>query len=158
MKLALTIRLDESDDNVFESAAAAGEWAISGGFEFSDWDDKMLTGKSRQAFANGWLSLESFGRATFVAIATITKNELQYLEDKLTEHLIKRYGAPSQNQARPVAREELQQMQSLCEDYEDNTVIMVSRSLTDTGIHESYRFNVAQDASLAVFAVHGSVD
>ena len=35
MKFARTIRLDESDDNVFDHPANAGEWAISGGFEFS---------------------------------------------------------------------------------------------------------------------------
>ena len=67
MKLARTIRLDESDDNVFDHPANAGEWAISGGFEFSNWSEENLNGKPRQAFSNGWLSLESFGRATCVA-------------------------------------------------------------------------------------------
>ena len=52
MKLARTIRLDESDDNVFESPASDGEWAISGGLEFSNWSEDDLTGKARQAFSN----------------------------------------------------------------------------------------------------------
>ena len=34
MKLARTVRLDISDQNVFENPAQSGEWAISGGFEF----------------------------------------------------------------------------------------------------------------------------
>jgi hypothetical protein len=76
MKLARTIRLDASDENVFENPAASGEWAISGGFEFSNWDESHLTGKPRQAFSNGWLSLDSFGRATFVAITSITETEV----------------------------------------------------------------------------------
>ena len=37
MKLARTLRLDVSDDNVFDLPAPSGEWAISGGFEFSNW-------------------------------------------------------------------------------------------------------------------------
>ena len=86
MKLARTIRLDESDDNVFERPADAGEWEISGGFEFSNWDENNLTGKPRQAFSNGWLSLESFGRATFVAVASITETEYQVLIEKLAQH------------------------------------------------------------------------
>ena len=95
MKLARTVRLDESDDNVFERPADAGEWAISGGFEFSDWDEKNLTGKPRQAFSNGWLSLDSFGRATFVAVASITETEYQSLIEKLAQHFVDHYGAPN---------------------------------------------------------------
>ena len=34
MKLARTIRLDESDDNVFESPASAGEWALAEALSF----------------------------------------------------------------------------------------------------------------------------
>ena len=44
MKLARVIRLDESDLNVFEVPGEAGEWAISGAFEFSDWTEAHLTG------------------------------------------------------------------------------------------------------------------
>jgi hypothetical protein len=49
-------------------------------------------------------------------------------------------------------------MQSMCEDHDDNTLLMVSRTLNDTGVHESFRFNHPQSASLEAFAVHGSVD
>jgi hypothetical protein len=56
MKLARTLRLDVSDDNVFENPAPSGEWAISGGFEFSNWTEAELKGKARQAFSNGWNS------------------------------------------------------------------------------------------------------
>ncbi len=158
MKLARTIRLDESDDNVFEGPASAGEWAISGGFEFSNWNEDDLTGKPRQAFSNGWLSLESFGRATFVAVAPITEAEYGALTQTLAQYFVDHYGAPDIEAALPVAKDELDQMQSMCEDHEDNTLLMVSRSLNESGIHESYRFNSPQDASLGTFAVHGSVD
>jgi hypothetical protein len=158
MKLARTIRLDESDDNVFERPADAGEWAISGGFEFSNWDESNLTGKPRQAFSNGWLSLESFGRATFVAVASITDSEYQLLTEKLAQHFVDHYGAPDLNAALPVAKDELDHMQSMCDDHDDNTLLMVSRTLNESGVHESFRFNNPQSASLEAFAVHGSVD
>ena len=67
MKLARAIHFDESDTRVFASPARTGEWCVSGGFEFSDWTEGDLAGKARQAFANGWLGLETFGRVTFVA-------------------------------------------------------------------------------------------
>jgi hypothetical protein len=158
MKLARTIRLDESDDNVFERPADAGEWAISGGFEFSNWDENNLTGKPRQAFSNGWLSLESFGRATVVAVTSITDSEYQSLTAKLAQHFVDLYGAPDIDAALPVAKDELDHMQSMCEDHDDNTLLMVSRTLNDSGVHESFRFNSPQSASLDAFAVHGSVD
>ena len=47
MKLARTIRFDESDLNVFEHPAEPDEWAISGGFAFSNWTEEMITGKAR---------------------------------------------------------------------------------------------------------------
>ncbi|MEM7686590.1 MAG: DUF6505 family protein, partial [Pseudomonadota bacterium] len=50
MKLARTIRFDDSDDNVFEMTAQPDEWAISGAFAFSDWTKADLIGKQRQAF------------------------------------------------------------------------------------------------------------
>ena len=55
MQLARAIHFDESDLNVFHCPARTGEWCLSGGFEFSNWSEGDLTGKARQAFANGWL-------------------------------------------------------------------------------------------------------
>ena len=82
MKLARTIHFDESDQNVFARPAETGEWAIPGGFEFSNWTEAELVGKARQAFSNGWLGLESFGRSTFVAITTLEPSERDALIDE----------------------------------------------------------------------------
>lgn len=71
MKLARAIHFDESDTRVYANSARTGEWCISGGFEFSNWGEGDLTGKARQAFSNGWLGLETFGRVTFVAVTQI---------------------------------------------------------------------------------------
>lgn len=158
MKLARTLRLDISDQNVFEHPAASGEWAISGGFEFSNWTERDLTGKAKQAFSNGWYSVESGGRASFVGVCSITENELEQLRQCLATTFVEIYGAPDLEAAYPVACEEIDQMRAMCEDFEDNTLLMVSRVLTDLGVEETYRSRAPQAASLEAFAVHGSYE
>lgn len=158
MKLARTLRLDISDENVFELPASSGEWAISGGFEFSNWSEADLKGKARQAFTNGWYSIESGGRASFVGVSNITDTELEQLRKALAQTFVEHYGAPDIDAAYPVACEEINQMSGMCEDFEENTLLMVSRTLTELGVEETYRSRAPQDASLEAFAVHGSVE
>lgn len=158
MHLARTIRFDESDDNVFEVTAQPDEWAVSGAFAFSNWTDDDLTGKKRQAFANGWLGLESFGRSTFVAVAQITETEMAAATERLAQHFVDTYGAPDLQAALPVAREEIGYMQAMCDDHDANTLLIVERSLVDAGVSEAFRAIKPQDASLDIVAVHGEVD
>ncbi|MEM9872946.1 MAG: DUF6505 family protein [Pseudomonadota bacterium] len=158
MKLARAIHFDESDMNVFASPARTGEWCISGGFEFSNWGEGDLTGKARQAFANGWFGLETGGRVTFVAVTQLEEAELETLTDLLAQHFVTFYGAPSVEAARPVAAEELAQMIELCEDHAPNTLITVARELTEAGVREAYRTIQPQDAGLDQFAIHGDME
>ncbi len=158
MKLARAIHFDESDMNIFHSPARTGEWCISGGFEFSNWSDADLTGKSRQAFANGWLGLETFGRVTFVAVTPVEPAEVETLSHSLAQHFVDVYGAPSVGEALAVARDEVAQMADLCEEHDANTLITVARELTGAGVKESYRTIEAQAAGIDQLAVHGSLD
>ena len=158
LKLARTIHFDESDANVFSRPAASGEWAVSGGFAFSNWLEADLTGKARQAFANGWLSLESFGRATFVAVASIEQTELDALAQRLAEHFVSVYGAPDVEAALGPAREEIAYMQELCADHDPNTLLVVARELTEAGVRESFRAIKPAEAELDLVAVHGTLD
>ncbi|ATG40585.1 hypothetical protein PhaeoP18_02533 [Phaeobacter piscinae] len=158
MQLARAIHFDESDQNVFASPARTGEWCISGGFEFSNWEEADLIGKQRQAFANGWMGLETGGRATFVAVTKIEEGELATLTDLLAQHFVSYYGAPNADTARPVAEEELAHMADLCADHAPNTLLTVMRELTDAGVKESYRAIEAQDAGLEQFAIHVTDD
>lgn len=158
MKLARTLRLDISDENVYEQPAPSGEWAISGGFEFSNWTETDLKGKARQAFTNGWYSIESGGRASFVGVCNITDAELEQLRQTLAQTFVEVYGAPDIDAAYPVASEEIDQMRAMCEDFEENTLLMVSRALTELGVEETYRSRAPQDASLEAFAVHGGYE
>lgn len=157
-KLARTIRFDESDENVFSRPAQSGEWAVSGGFEFSNWTAGDMTGKARQAFANGWLALDGFGRSTFVAVAQIEAAELARLADRLADHFVTVYGAPDLQTALPVAREELAYMQELCEDHDPNTLLVVQRELTEAGVRESFRAIQPAEAEIDMVAMHVQPD
>lgn len=140
MKFARTIRFDNSDDNVFPQAAQPGEWAISGAFAFADLPPEALIGKERQAFANGFLGLSSFGRSTFVTAATITPEQLEAAESVLARHLLSCYGAPNLAAALDAAREETAFISEMCEDVRPGVVFAVSRGVNAAGeIEESFR-------------------
>ena len=85
---------DESDRNVFHAPARTGEWCVSGGFEFSNWSEGDLTGKARQAFANGWMGVETFGRVTFVAVTKAEPFEVEAITLQLMKHFVEIHGAP----------------------------------------------------------------
>ena len=139
MKLLRVIRFDSSDDHVFERAGSVDEWAISGGFEFADVEPADLTGKTRQAFANGFLGVPSFGRSTFAVVAEIAEDELDTVRQALADHFVERYGAPDLDTALAAAGDELGFVAELCADQPINTVFTVRRTLDDGGIREEFR-------------------
>jgi len=147
VKFLKTIRFDNSDDYVFEHAAAPDEWAVSGAFTFSGMDKDQVTGKAKQAFANGFLSLESFGRSTFVSVAECDDDDLAEVESGLVQHFIDHYGAPDVEAALPPAREEIKFILDLCETPLINTIFTVLRSFKDDGqIGEEFRTIKAPDS------------
>lgn len=158
MKLARAIHFDESDMRVYHSPARTGEWCLSGGFEFSNWGAGDLVGKARQAFANGWLGVETFGRATFVAVTQVEADEAEAVTRALARHFVEVYGAPDIDAALPVARDEVAQMAELCEDHAPNTLLTVMRELTGAGVRETYGTIAPQGAALDLVAVHGALD
>ena len=155
MKFGRLIRLDDSDLNVFDTPAEPGEWTIPGTFAYSNWTEDDLTGKARQAFAHGWLGLESFGRGSVAAVTTLTDAERDGLIDRLAFHFTEAWGAPDFEAARPVAETEIAQMVELCADLDINTLMVIERELTEDGVKERFRMVPPQGASLEAFAVHG---
>ncbi|MDA7946856.1 MAG: DUF6505 family protein [Hyphomicrobiaceae bacterium] len=147
MKFLRTIRFDPSDENVFDRAAGPDEWAISGAFEFVGLERENVVGKTKQAFANGFLSLESFGRSTFASVAELGDDDLENVERCLARHFVERYDAPDEAAALPVAREEAQFVLDLCKDSLVNTIFTVQRRFADDGqIKEEFRTIAAPDA------------
>ena len=125
MNLARTIRFDASDLNIFPVAAEEGEWAVTGSFTFQHLREDQITGKVRQAFANGFLGVESFGYSTFVAVASASPEARAALRDQL----IRRF----------VADEEIGFMIDLCSGHKPGTLLVVQREWAEDGIRESFR-------------------
>lgn len=140
MKFLRTLRFDRSDASVFAQAAEPEEWAISGAFAFAGLAPDALTGKTRQAFANGFLSLESFGRSTFASVTGITPEERDALTETLAGHFVAEWGAPDRAAARPAAAEEIAFTADLCAGLPFGTVLTVRRHLDAAGeIREEFR-------------------
>ena len=145
MKLLRTIRFDGSDDRVYETAAGAGEWAVSGAFAFLDDEGRApavggLTGKRRQAFANGFLGVLSFGRSTFATVSEATAHDREGLEARLAAHFVECYGAPDIASARPAAHEEIAFIEDLVSEAPVNAVFTVRRVIGEDGrIREEFR-------------------
>jgi len=139
MRLLRTLRVDATDERVFERAAASGEWAVPGGFAFADaTNEAELVGKRRQAFRCGFLGLESFGWSTFAVVVEATNETADELAATLARHFVERYAAPDLEAALPAAREELAFAASVA-DQPVGTVLRVERELTDGGVREAFR-------------------
>ncbi|VAV89445.1 hypothetical protein MNBD_ALPHA08-2536 [hydrothermal vent metagenome] len=138
-KLLRTIRFDDTDENVFHSAAPQQEWAISSAFQFVDHQWEELDGKTRQAFNNGFLGLGSFGYSTFGCVANITNSAREDAEMVLAKYIYEKYGAPDLQAALDAAKEEISYTTELCGDVPENTVFAVKREFSMDGrIKESF--------------------
>lgn len=140
LKLLRTIRFDASDSAVYAAAAAEGEWAVSGAFEFSSVESGDLKGKTRQAFANGFLGVASFGRSTFAVVCEADAQERDEVVWRLARHFVERYGAPDMEAALPAAEDEVAFAVGLAAEQPINTVLTVRRVAgADGTIREEFR-------------------
>jgi len=138
VKLLRTIRLDPSDNFVFDKAAEPGEWAVSGAFRFWTSDPTALEGKARSAFRGGFLGVQSFGWSTLVQIVEASDVDRATLVDLLARQLMRHCGAPDMASARAAAEEEVDFAASLC-DHAADTLVAVHRTCEDGEIHEAFR-------------------
>ncbi len=140
MKFLKTIRFDPSDSHVFKIAAPSDEWAIPGGFQFAGVDEDLIAGKQKQAFSNGFLSLESLGFSTFVTVAELEKPLRDDLKDRLASLFMQNFGAPSRDEACLAAESEIQFVLDMCADVAINSVFTLHRFFDDAGeIREEFR-------------------
>jgi len=138
MKLLRTIRLDPSDTYIFETAAAPGEWAVSGAFAFWGSDPSQLEGKARSAFRGGFLGVGSLGWSTLVQIVEAKNEDRAAVVAALAARLMENFGAPDLATARVAAEEEVAFAASLA-DHPQDTLVAVHRSYEDGDIRESFR-------------------
>ena len=140
MKVLRTIRFDASDDHVFVNPAGPDEIAVSGAFAFAGIGPEDIRGKTRQAFANGFLSLPGLGRATFVTVGEASQDEIDVAVDALARLFVEDFGAPSDEAAMQAAMDELSYAFELAAGKPINTLLTVHRTLDDNGdIREEYR-------------------
>ncbi len=140
MKFFKSIRFDPSDSRVFDNAAGPDEWAIPGGFIFAGESEDEIRGKLKQAFSNGFLSLESFGFSTFVSVAEIDQTKVAALSAGLAQYFHTHFGAPSPEVAKPVAEAEIQFVMDLCSDVSINEIFTLRRFFDENGeIREEFR-------------------
>jgi len=137
-RLPRAIRLDVSDTLIFPTPAAAGEWAVPGGFCFWD-DDESLGGKRRQAFRAGFLGLSSFGWSTLVEVAEASAVQRMVARDALAAHIRAEYGAPDDASAQAAAEEEISFAESLCADHAPGTALALERRFDGGEIRETFR-------------------
>jgi hypothetical protein len=138
VKLLKTIRADRSDTFIFEKAAEAGEWAISGAFVFAHRDPTSLSGKTRAAFRGGFLGIDSFGWSTLVQIVEASESDRVAALERLAAQLVQRFGAPDLCTARLAAAEEIAFAASLCE-HPLGMMIDVSRRCENGLTYEAFR-------------------
>ena len=158
MRLARTIRFDDSDEPVFETPAQPADWALSGAFEFSDPPKELLTVHPAPAPRTRSPGTRSSRRATFIATAKIEEAEYAALIDRLAAHFVDVYGAPDLAAARPVAEDELRFMREMCEDQDPNTILFVTREMVEDGVSESFQAIKPKEATLDIGASHGERD
>ena len=145
-KLPKIIRLDDTDTRVYERAAAAGEWAVPGTFKFWDSAPESLSGKSKQAFAHGFLGTASFGWSTLVVISEIDDEQYDGVVQQLARYLVTQYGAPDIATALPAAREEAEFASGLCE-HDIGSLLAVQREFAAEEIRENFKLIRATSAA-----------
>jgi hypothetical protein len=138
VKLLKTVRADISDTFVFDKAAEAGEWAVSGAFMFANRDPTALTGRPRAAFRSGFLGVSSFGWSTLAQIIEVTAEDRVNAVERLAARLVELCGAPDPITARIAAEEEFGFAESLC-NHPAGMLIAVSRRYENEAIRESFR-------------------
>jgi Family of unknown function (DUF6505) len=138
MKLLKTVRADTSDTFVFDKAAEAGEWAVSGAFLFANLDPVVLTGRPKAAFRGGFLAVSSFGWSTLAQIVEVAAEERAAAVAQLATRLVEHCGAPDLATATAAAEEEVEFAASLC-NHPTGMLIAVSRRYENETIRESFR-------------------
>ena len=132
-RFARTIRFDDSDGRVFPHGAGADEWAVSGAVIFASAAASEIAGKQKQAFANGFLSVESLGWSTFVSIAEASDDDVRTITENLAKAFLSEFGAPDANAAQSAAESEVADMLALCANLPINTLFAIAREFDDDG-------------------------
>src|SRR5262245_15698931 len=106
MKFLKAVRLDDSDDRVFEAegAAADGEWVVSGGYAVCDLARGQRT--PRCHCDSTFVAAGARRRCTIAEVADIDEAAYEGIKAALAKHFLEELGAPSPEAARAAAEDE----------------------------------------------------
>ncbi len=133
-KLLRAVRLDDSDDRIFNACGAAkdGEWVVTGGYAVCDFDTAPRCDPPCHCQAS-FLSVDSRRRCSIAEVVEVDEAGLESQVDALAWHLVKAWNAPSWDDARRVAEEEVRHTAEVCETLSPEVWITVKREPNPEG-------------------------
>lgn len=138
MKFLKAVRLDDSDDRILadESAAADGEWVVSGGYATCD----LAQGHRRPRCHcdTTFLAVAAARRCTIAEVAEIDDATYGQLKEALARRLLDELGAPTPEAARAAAEDECAYTADLAAGFPAEVWITVKREPTEDGVGERY--------------------
>jgi hypothetical protein len=140
-KLLRAVRLDDSDERVFIACGAArdGEWVVSGGYAVCDFANARRCEPSCRC-ESSFIAVESRARCSIAEVDEVSESDLETQADALAWHLVRQWGAPSWEEARRVAGEEVRHTAEVCETLSPEVWITVQRAPNGDGtaLEEQY--------------------
>ena len=140
-KLLRAVRLDDSDDSIFRGCGAArdGEAVVSGGFAACDFDRAPQCDPPCHC-ESSFVAVGSRARCSIAEVVEVSDADLDAQADALAWHLVRNWGAPSWEEARSLAGEEVRHTAEVCETLAPEVWITVKRAPSAGGgaIDEQY--------------------
>ena len=140
-KLLRAVRLDDSDDHVFKACGAAkdGEWVVTGGYAVCDFANAPRCDPSCHC-ESSFVALESRARCSIAEVVEVSDADLDTHADALAWHLVRNWGAPSWDDARRLADEEVRHTAEVCETLAPEVWITVKRepNVDGSALEEQY--------------------
>lgn len=140
-KLLRAVRLDDSDDHVFRAFGAAkeGEWVVTGGYAVCDFTNAPRCEPSCHC-ASSFLAVESRARCSIAEVVEVSDDDVEAQADALAWYLVRSWGAPSWQDARRLAEEEVRHTAEVCETLAPEVWITVKREPNADGsaLEEQY--------------------
>ena len=140
-KLLRAVRLDDSDERVFPSCGAAkdGEWVVTGGYAVCDFARRRRCEPSCHCEAS-FVAVESRARCSIAEVVDVSDADVEAEVDALAWHLVRGWGAPSWEEARRLAAEEVRHTVEVCETLAPEVWITVRRepNVDGTALEEQY--------------------
>ena len=140
-KLLRAVRLDDSDEHVFQGCGAAkdGEWVVTGGYAVCDFANSPRCNPACHCDSS-FLALASRARCSIAEVVEVPDTGIEEQIDALAWHLVKGWGAPSWEIAHSIAEEEVRHTAEVCATLAPEVWITVRRTPRGDGasIDEQY--------------------